>query len=513
MLRPFIDITIQQIPTPLWKDRNLSFKLDFVTDYEIESDWETHTNNCTLKFPKNISLFGTPNAIFVNNGTWNVNPGGSGTDKSPNVNMFGQDNTKSPLLMKGDIITINHGYIIRNENGVESIVSTGNSKGNNLNLPIAGYLSTTNDLFKGYIRSVKSSTPIEIEIEDHFYLLKRTPFDSTVWNKKTSGNNTSLYGLMQHILDLVNSKFASNPENTKLVSPTLIDGVLVPTYQNPYDVLTLNTIPNSITAQFSLGYLDIGDLTCAQVLDKLKVQYRFESTFRGSVLQFGFPIYNDQLGTVGAANSSHTFLLRDMYNEVTGLLIGSANIFPSHNLEYSNKDDVILTATVECAVIDKVAGANTFTKSGKPKTKKVKQKVYIYWDIPTQTFKDYIVKPDSKPLSKDIGGEGERHQFFYPVDKGKPNPTYEQMKQLGIEQLYKYHYTGFRGSFSTFGFPFVEWNDNVNILDPIYSDRNGQYKVKKVVYKGGLKGISQDVHVDYRINIPLPKFNKSTIIQ
>ena len=491
-LRPFSFITIHQVPTEKWTGRNLIFQLDFSTEYSVSSNWESHTDNFYIKFPKNIRLFGTDSALFAYaSGGYGSILGGSGNGNinDSNSNAFGADISVAPLIMKGDLITINHGYLFRNQLNQDVFCSTGGSNIFEFILNRDNSLSTPKDLFSGYVSSVQSDTPIEIKCEDNFYLLKKTPFDKTVWNKKESNGNTSLYGLMQHVLDLVNEKFnAQSPET--------------------YPLLTLLDVPNSITAKFSLGYLEIGTMTCAQLLDKLKQQYHFYSTFRGNVLQFGFPIYTDsdgidsQSGTSLQANSKNFFCFNDIYNS-SGQLLVSANIFPTHDLEYSNKDDIILSATVQCKVINKIP--NQSTLSGKQKTKAEKLKVLVYWDISTEKFLFENISTGITPSKKFDGEEGERHEFWYPVDNSNPNPTIQNLVDLGIAQLKKYHYTGFRGCFTTFGFPYVEWNDNINIIDPIYSDRNGQYKVRKVIYKGGLKGLSQEIHLDYKIDVALPK--------
>ncbi len=312
---------------------------------------------------------------------------------------------------------------------------------------------------------------------------------------------------MQHVLDLVNNAFFGNPKFTFQIDQINEDGVKIPVFANPYPKLTLLNVPQSITAQFSLGYLEIGDMTCAQLLEKLKQQYHFESTFRENTLQFGFPIYIDNSNAPAnlRSNSNNFFCFRDIFNS-SNAIQASANIFPTHDLEYSNKDDVELSATVQCKVINKIKGQMTL--SGLQKTKVEKLKVFVYWDIITDSFKSInLSTPGSKiPLGK---GEGERHQFYYPVDSSNPNPSIQNLIDLGVEQLKKYHFTGFRGCFTTFGFPFVQWNDNINIIDPIYADRNGQYKIKKVVYKGGMKGQSQEIHLDYKIDVPSPSHVKS----
>jgi hypothetical protein len=41
--------------------------------------------------------------------------------------------------------------------------------------------------------------------------------------------------------------------------------------------------------------------------------------------------------------------------------------------------------------------------------------------------------------------------------------------------------------------------DNVQLIDPILPERNGNYKVKSVKYSGGVKGLRQEVEIDYII--------------
>ena len=453
MLRPFVQISIQQVTTYNANGvdivRNKLLTLDFVTEYEIPSGWESHTNEATIKFPKNIVLQ-DGDFTFTETGTYNVILGGV-----TNQSVLGQPITYAPLLMKGDIVYIADGYWFRNENQVD--VQKGKT------------------VFSGYISEVKSEVPIQVTCNDNFYLLKRTPFDSTVWNKTTGNGKTDLYSLMQHILDLVNAKFNS---------------------QNPsYPLLTFTEIPNAITAEFSLGYLDIGDLSCGQLLDKLKSQFHFESTFVGNTLLFGATLYNDDTSVSDAnliPNSSAFFAFRDIFNS-NGQLQTSANIHDKTDLEYTNKDDIQLSTIVQCKIIQK---SGKTLKSGATATKLAKLKILVFWDIPTSSYKyQDLSKPGTTALPNP--SDGERHSCWYPVDLSLPSPTLDDLFELGKQQLSKYHYTGFKGSFVTLGFPFVDWNDNVNLLDPIMADRNGVYKVRKVIRKGGTKGITQEIHLDY----------------
>jgi hypothetical protein len=255
------------------------------------------------------------------------------------------------------------------------------------------------------------------------------------------------------------------------------------------------------------------------LLDKLKNQFHFESTFAGNSLVFGAVIYNDAvlstdsplLGTNLNPNSEAFFYFRDAYSN--GILKASANIFNSE-LEYNNKTDVVLSTVVQCKIITPVAGK--ITKDGFQVTKKKKLKVLVYWDIPSETFKfqDLSIAGTATPKNQD---GGERHECFYPVSPSEKSPSIQDLVNLGISQLKKYYYTGFKGTFSTFGFPYVDWNYNVNLIDPVLNDRNGQYKVKKVVRKFdsnvGSGGLSQTITLDYKqqiqvkdrfVDVPVP---------
>jgi hypothetical protein len=454
-LVPFISIQIQQIPSGLWdgtKDgypaRNRLIELDFVNEYEIESGWENHTDKCTLRFPKNIVLnVNNKNKqqdfLVKESGTYNVILGGSGAiENGKNVDKNGNPITYPPLIMKGDIVYVQDGYLYRDENLVSKQVGA--------------------TQFVGYVSMVHSKIPIEVEVEDNFYLLKRTPVNKTEHNGK-------LLDLCKEMVGWANDLFANN-------SALNINGV------NPYPKLELFDNPDSITAEFSLGHLDIGSgLTCALLLDRLRSQYKFESLFLDNKLRFGFPIYDESL-----SKNTDVFEFQN-------------NITEDNNLEYKNKDDIVLSAVVFCKVI-KETDKKTF--DGESETKKERLSILIYWDIPTGTFK-YIKKQKGEPFTKNEGGE--RHMFPYPIDLTKPAPSIDDLFEFGKKQLEKYHYTGFKGSFTTFGFPFVKWGDNIMMLDNIIADRNGIYKVKKVVRKGGDRiGITQEIFLDYKLNIALP---------
>lgn len=90
--------------------------------------------------------------------------------------------------------------------------------------------------------------------------------------------------------------------------------------------------------------------------------------------------------------------------------------------------------------------------------------------------------------------EGERRTFFF-LGITDTNELIKRAKA----KLENYYYTGFKGTFTTFGIPFVAQGDNVYLVDKDLPERNGYYKVKSVAYKGGTSGLRQEITVDYLI--------------
>lgn len=439
MIRPFVKINIQQVPTELWRTRNSLVPIDFACEYTTESSWENHTDTAVVRIPKNIVLQ-TDDFLFNQTGTYNVVLGGSGASINGNEDLSGNTITYPPLIMKGDRIYISDGYWFKNRQWND--VSVGQT------------------VFSGYVTEVSSEVPIEIKCEDNFYLLKRVPVNKSHWK----GN---LIDLCKYMVNEVNAKFGQN-------SALEINGI------NPYPTLSVSEASDSLTANFSLGFLDIGDETCAQLLDRIRTDYKIESFFSGDELRFGFPIYDES-----KADNSAVFEFEN-------------NILPEYELRYNNKDDIELSTVVSCQTI-KDTGKKT--KDGLNKTKKENLKVLVYWDVKSSSFK-HLVKKTGQSIPKNTGGE--RHECIYPVDLSKPLPSTTDLYDFGVNQLKKYMYTGFKGSFRTIGYPFVKWGDNVTVLSRVFADRNGVYKVKKVIRSGGNTGITQEIFLDYKLNVPVP---------
>jgi hypothetical protein len=132
-----------------------------------------------------------------------------------------------------------------------------------------------------------------------------------------------------------------------------------------------------------------------------------------------------------------------------------------------------------------------FTQDGIAKLKKVRLEVLVSFkngsDTPT-----VIIGTKENPLPPNTGGE--RRTLHFPGAL-----TTDELVRLASNELRKYFYTGFKGKFETFGIPFVQIGYNVDLIDPALPERNGRYKVKAVKYTGGVKGLRQEIELDYLI--------------
>lgn len=147
----------------------------------------------------------------------------------------------------------------------------------------------------------------------------------------------------------------------------------------------------------------------------------------------------------------------------------------SDNLEFSRVDDIILGAKVYS--INKVE-LNTVNGSGNKKTK-------------------------HKRLETFVGQkEGEiRTLYFFGVD------TEAKLKALGEQELRKFYYTGFRGSFTTFGLPSVKHGDEAKLRNDELPETNGGYLIKGVEKRFGVDGFRQDIET----HLKLDAFDSETI--
>jgi hypothetical protein len=230
---------------------------------------------------------------------------------------------------------------------------------------------------------------------------------------------------------------------------------------------TVNVLTNT-----SFGDFRTQNETVADVLARLRKDYHFESYFRGTELRCGAVVYVEQ----------------DAITDGTQTFQFQQNII-SDDLEYRRRDDLNLSAIAYS--VNKNA-LQVLTKDGHTKTKQERLEVLVTIR-PDGTIVN-TPKPANQKADYAPNTAGERRTLYFWNVTDLPT-----LEGLAANELTKYFYKGFHGKFTTFGLPYVRHGDNVNILDPVLVERNGQYKVKAVKYSGGVGGLRQDIELDYLI--------------
>lgn len=92
--------------------------------------------------------------------------------------------------------------------------------------------------------------------------------------------------------------------------------------------------------------------------------------------------------------------------------------------------------------------------------------------------------------------DGSQRTFHLYWDSSKPKPDVEK---FGKEQLAKLKYTGYKGSFTTFGEPYVTNGDIVKLTSKKMPERNGNYLVKGVKRTWGIEGSRQEIEIEAKV--------------
>ena len=219
----------------------------------------------------------------------------------------------------------------------------------------------------------------------------------------------------------------------------------------------------------TFGEFQMGSESVAQVLQRMQKQYGFEFYFRGDQLRGGVLVY------IESEAEEQQFAFQQ-------------NII-SDDLEYRRKDDIVLSVMAHNTLTVEAGGV---CKDGTKKTKRKRISVLVTIKNGRRQ-KDFVIEP-GQATPENI--EGERTTFFDPGAK-----TVVDLGNNAYNHLIKFYYDGYRGTFTTFGVPYIRQGDNARLSDSILPERNGLYKIKKVEYSGGVNGLRQTVHLDYKINI------------
>lgn len=106
-------------------------------------------------------------------------------------------------------------------------------------------------------------------------------------------------------------------------------------------------------------------------------------------------------------------------------------------------------------------------------------------------LKAIIMQPGNKKEEVEIGEkDGEQRTFhYYNISAADAKKNLEKEAERLI-------YTGYRGSFTTFGSPDFRHGDIVDLVDPIYPDRAGRYLAKRVKTTFGEGGYRQEIELE-----------------
>lgn len=293
-------------------------------------------------------------------------------------------------------------------------------------------------IFEGYISKVYSKIPIEFEVEDNMWLLKQTPLPN-----RTFSDTDTLEDIMQFIITEVNNRHKVN--------------------------LTINPLTTT-----TFHSVIVSNESAAQLLNRLHSLYGFYSYFRGNELRSGTLIY------IPSDTQQQTFIMNGQSGNVPA---------DGQELEYQRKDDIVLSAVAHNTIEYQDGTCKDGTT---PKTKRKRLEVLAWIDAqhPEGTYKE-IETGERAPEAI----EGERKEFHFTGAK-----TSAELAELALNELKTYYYTGLKGTFQTFGIPYVRHGDDVKIINPKQPEQNGLYKVKSVEYTGGVDGLRQKVELHYRIS-------------
>jgi hypothetical protein len=230
--------------------------------------------------------------------------------------------------------------------------------------------------------------------------------------------------------------------------------------------LTVNQL-TSTKLTYDNSLLIVDNVTVAQFLEKLRKDAFLHCYFKGSELRVGSIVY------IESEAKTKTFEFQN-------------NIISS-DLTFVRKDDVILSAVASNHIQEKTG---KMTKDGHEKTKNSRIEVLVWFDRAGK-FNSKTVKKGDKA---DPNIDGERKTFHFLQAK-----TTDELTALAKASLEKYYYTGFKGSFITFGTPSVQFGDNAIIINELLPEQNGMYKIKAVDVSGGVNGFRQKIELDYKI--------------
>jgi len=105
------------------------------------------------------------------------------------------------------------------------------------------------------------------------------------------------------------------------------------------------------------------------------------------------------------------------------------------------------------------------------------------------------IQKDNKVREVEVGSSSPTHRvtLFFPDSMDEA-----ALRRQGEEKLKAYRFTGYKGTFKTFGEPEVDHGGVVRLKDPKAQERTGDYWVKRVMVTSGIDGYRQTIELDRR---------------
>jgi hypothetical protein len=104
------------------------------------------------------------------------------------------------------------------------------------------------------------------------------------------------------------------------------------------------------------------------------------------------------------------------------------------------------------------------------------------------------ISPTNEKKEYEFGDEQGEQRTLYYYDKNAA-----EVNHIGKEEIRRLRYTGYRGTMTIFGEPFVQHGDVVDLTDPFYPGRDGRYLVKTVTRQFNEDGYRQVLELDVKI--------------
>lgn len=500
----------------------------------------------------NVSLIFNPN---INNGSRYAK-----NDPNSGLGNYLDGQRINGLITHGDMIVVQLGYVIENRNGesLDTINSgnVGSIKGQNIisqqlpskysKLPLQdGYFNVDNRWrpynrgfqFKGYVDKIKINNDgnVELDCEDFMYLFNRAMIPNATYDpakKDSDGVNWTINSIVDDLVSSVGTYhgYSGTQSNINSMPRAVIQG----TDEEGKPVYELSITKNT-NIDTTIGLVNIQQASIGDVFKFFKSNYNIPCFFipNTEILVTTPFVYNSNItkpsnktivgysdeldgNTNQIGQEEFTFIMGQwsLESEATLIKNGFLRTAPSGtykntqniiktNLEFKYTDDQPVGALVKSVYLldTKDTDGNNVTTTVAKRTKKTPTEhtihvgdyggvTYTYFYLVTRTNgTNSTLTPDAN-YDANVYTDGK-------LDIGKLDIA---MNAYGNMMLSHINYTGFYGSFTTYGYPYVQICDIITIIDFSFPERSSRYYTKSVVYKGDTtEGLVQTIEVDYRL--------------